>query len=325
MTAHRVSVILPARNAAHTLGAAVASVMQQSHVDEIVIAVGPSADDTERLARSLAESHSTVWVVDNPSGTTPAGLNLALSRATGDVIVRCDAHAVLPADYVATAIELLDRTGAGNVGGRQVPNADSGFAVAVAAAMRSPAGSGGAAYRSGTRARPVETVYLGVFRREALEAVGGYDERLLRNQDYELNHRLRMAGWQVWFDPRLEVAYRPRGAVGALAGQYLDYGRYKRLVMLEHPRSVRLRQLAPLALVALVVASIAVGWWTRSWWLPAGTVGSYVGGLLIAGCAADRRRGFGVAVALAVMHWSWALGFLQGPRASERRRRSATQ
>lgn len=308
--------IIPARDAEGGLPRAVASALDQQGVEglEVVVVVGPSSDRTEELARRLGDAHERVRVVDNPTGTTPAALNRGIAQSTGDVIVRLDAHAELPAGYVELAREVLVQTGAGNVGGRQVPEAGGGFAGAVAAAMRSPLGSGGAAYRSGRTARPVETVYLGVFRREALAEVGGFDERLLRNQDYELNHRLRLAGWQVWFDPRLAVTYHPRGSLRALARQYRDYGRYKRLVMSEHPSSIRVRQLVPALTVFGVVTSVVAGVIARAPAIPATVGGGYVLAVMVGGVAADRRRPLAVAVALATMHWSWAVGFLQGPR-----------
>lgn len=309
-----VSVVVPARNAETTLRQAVASALAQDVTIplEVVVAVGPSTDATEALADDLARDER-VRVVANAAGSTPAALNRAVAVSRGDVIVRLDAHAVLPHHYIATALESLSRTGAANVGGRQVPSATTGFGAAVAAAMRSPLGSGAATYRSGTVAREVETVYLGVFRRDALDAVGGFDERLLRNQDYELNHRLRKAGWQIWFEPTLAVTYRPRESLRTLARQYRDYGRYKRLVMRTHPSSIRLRQLVPLFMVGGIVLTVPIGAVVGAWWLPAVTVGGYLGLVLVGGLLADQRRAITVAAALATMHWSWAVGFLQGP------------
>lgn len=309
-----VSVVVPARNAAATLPVAVESALSQRcpWPLEVVVAVGPSEDDTRVVADRLA-ADDRVRVVDNPDGTTPAALNRAIGASHGEVVVRLDAHAVLPDGYVATAVRALDQTGAGNVGGRQVPTADAGFARAVAAAMGSLLGSGGATYRSGTRPGPVDTVYLGVFRRQALDEVGGFDEHLVRNQDYELNHRLRTAGWEVWFEPTLAVTYRPRGSLRALASQYHDYGRFKRHVVRMHPSSVRARQLAPVLMVGGVVASLGVGAVAGWWWLPALAVAGYVALLLVGGALADLSRTVPVAGALATMHWAWAIGFLRGP------------
>lgn len=307
-----VAVVIPARNAATTLATAVDSALHQQVAGtlEVVIAVGPSDDDTRGVAQRCADADPRVRVVDSPSGTTPAALNRAIAASTAPTVVRLDAHAVLPPNYVAAAVDAMDATKAANVGGRQVPVAAGGFAAAVAAAMTSPVGAGGAMYRTGKTAGPADTVYLGTFRRSALEAVGGFDERLLRNQDYELNHRLRRAGHLVWFEPSLAVRYTPRGSVGALARQYFDYGRWKRAVLRDHPSSVRLRQLAAPFLVLTLVAALVAGAWT---WIPLLVASSaYAALLLAAGLAADRRRAFTVALALVVMHLSWGLGFLLG-------------
>ncbi|MFP4634631.1 MAG: glycosyltransferase family 2 protein, partial [Nitriliruptoraceae bacterium] len=255
-----VSVIIPARNGAATLPDAVASVLAQSpSPDEVVIAVAPSTDATYAVATTLVRDHpERVRMVDNPSGRTPDALNAAIAAVRGQVLARVDTGAVLPPGYLRRAVEVLRETGAANVGGLQVPHADRGFGAAVAAAMRSPVGSGGAAYRSGARSGPVDTVYLGVFRREALEAVGGFDPAFVRNQDAELNLRLRAAGYTVWLEPELQVTYRPRGSVRGLAAQYLQYGRYRRRTAATHPRSLAPRQLAPVALVVGLAG--AVGW-----------------------------------------------------------------
>lgn len=308
-----VSVVVPVRDGAATLGAAVRSALgQRTRLElEVVIAVGPSTDRTLEVATGLREADPRVTVVANPSGTTPAALNAAIAASRGPVVVRLDAHAVLPTDYVQVAFDTLHRTGAGNVGGRQVPVGASGVQAAVAAAMRSPVGAGGAAYRTGRRAGPVDTVYLGVFRRDALEQVGGFDEDLLRNQDYELNVRLRAAGWEVWFEPGLEVAYAPRASLRSLARQYAQYGQWKRVVLRRHPTSVRLRQLAsPLLVVALtVLAGVGpLAGWTPLLGLVAAYLAVVCGGALLV----DLRRWPLVAAALITMHLAWGVGFLLG-------------
>lgn len=309
-----VSVITPARNASATLAAAVRSALEQP-VDEVIVAVAPSEDDTAQVAADLARLDSRVRVVDNPPGTTPSGLQRALERASGDVIVRVDAHSELPPGYVAQAIRTLRATGAANVGGKQVPAAEPGFGEAVAAAMRSPAGSGGATYRSGETPGPADTVYLGVYHREALEQVGGFNEAMIRNQDYELNERLRRAGYVVYFDPELEVRYRPRGTVAGLARQYVAYGRWRRVTLRLHPGSLRLRQLAaPALVVGLLFASV----WSLvalSWLPVVAVVGSYLLVVLLAAgvVGSSPASVVQIGVALVVMHISWGVGFLLGP------------
>ncbi len=316
-----VSVVVPARNAGHTLARAVAAALAQDpHPAEVVVAVGPSEDDTAEVAVALAAEHEgLVRVVDSPTGRTPDGLNIAIAAAVGQVIARVDTHAVLPPGYLATAIAALRATGAGNVGGIQRPTADEGFARAVAAAMRSPAGTGGARYRSGTVAGPVDTVYLGVFRREALEAVGGFDPTFTRNQDAELNLRLTRAGYRVWLEPAMVVAYHPRGTLSGLARQYLGYGRWRRHTARVHAGSLRARQLAAPAVVGGLVGSAIVSAVARDVRPVACAAGGYLAGVLAAGAhaAEDLRDAPATALALATMHVSWGVGFLQGPPSDE--------
>ena len=197
------------------------------------------------------------------------------------------------------------------------------FERAVATAMGSWLGAGGARYRRGGAEGPVDTVYLGVFRRDALAAAGGFDETLERNQDYELNWRLRAAGEAVWFDPGLAAGYRPRGSVAALARQYFDYGRWKRVVLRRHPASMRARQLAAPALVLALAAALGLAAWSgfageprvaaAALAVPAG----YAAALALGAARAARRDRIGavrVAVALATMHLAWGAGFLGAAR-----------
>ena len=298
-----VSVVIPARDAAETLSRALESVESQDY-ERIVDVVVAAADEI-----TAAAAHR-VKVVMNPTGSTPAGLNLAIAASRGDVIVRCDAHSKLPVSYVSRAVETLDRTGAAVVGGMQVPVGESAWERAIAAAMRSPLGAGDARYRVGGEEGPVETVYLGVFRRDVLDALGGFDESFARTQDYELNHRVVESGRSVWFDPELEVEYRPRGGLGALWGQYFAYGRAKRLFRAKHPGALRWRQLAPPLLVVVLATALVV-----SIWLPIALVipVGYAVMLLIAGLTNGSPRS---ALALATMHVAWGLGFLSASRRS---------
>jgi succinoglycan biosynthesis protein ExoA len=306
----RVTVVVPARNAADLLGEALMSALAQPDVDEVVVAAADPG--TRGVAEGFGDAR--VRVVGNASGTTPDGLNAAIEASTGQVVVRLDAHARLPEGYVATALAALRRTGAGNVGGRQVPVAESGFARCVAVAMSSPAGAGGASYRTGTTPGPADTVYLGVFRREALEAVGGFDTRFVRNQDAELNLRLRRAGFAVWFEPALAVEYRPRDRVSTLASQYLQYGRWRRLTARTHG-TIATRQLAAPALVVGLLLLGVVSFAVSSPW-PVGLAAASYGALLLLSAVLSvprLRLAPGTMIALATMHLAWGTGFLMGP------------
>ena len=307
-----VSIVIPARHAAETIGATLDAALGQIYEGrvEVIVAIPPGDDATRAAASSRG-----VRIVENPEGTAPSGLNAAIAASSGDVIVRCDAHAVLPPSYVRRAVATLQRTGAGNVGGVQRAEGETLLERAIAIAQTTPLGVGDARYRLGGPAGPVETVYLGVYPRSVLEQVGGFDERYRRNQDYELNHRIRLAGREVWFDPSLEVAYRVRSSLRTLAGQYFDYGAGKRRMLRNHPDSLRPRQVAAPLLVAALAASAAISftpWRRASIIVPAayGAVLCATGAVL----AVRRRDLAGVAVpaVLATMHLSWGAGFFRG-------------
>jgi succinoglycan biosynthesis protein ExoA len=310
-----VAVIVPARDAAATVGDALVSALgQEPPVDEVVVACDPE-DAATRTAVAASSTDPRLRVVDVPGGRTPDALNAGIAATTAEVVVRLDAHAVLPPGYVARAVAALRRTGAGNVGGRQVPAAADGQAAATAAAMASPFGAGGAAYRTGTDAGPVDTVYLGVFRRAALAAVGGFHPGMTRNQDAELNLRLTAAGFTVWFEPSMSVRYHPRDTLRGLASQYHQYGRWRRVTAGLHGGSLRARQLAAPLLVVALLASVVLALVTGWWWPTAAAFGGYALAVLAAGAAAAPRPGLAVrtASALATMHLAWGLGFLAGP------------
>ncbi len=313
MGAPDVAVVLPARDEGPTLAAVVRSVLAQEVPAglEVCVAVGPSGDDTRSVADDLAAADPRVTVVDNPAGVTPAGLNAAIRATSAPVVVRVDGHAELPAGYVTRAVETLERTGAVNVGGIQDPRGTTAFEVAVGRAMASRLGAGDARFHYGGPEGAVDTVYLGVFRRESIEAVGLFDETLVRNQDYELNYRLRQAGGTVWFDPELRVGYRPRGSVRALARQFGQYGRWKRIVLGMHPRSMRWRHLvAPTTTVVVAVGLVAGAWWPPLLVLPAGYGAAVVVGSVAVGrTPATMLR---LLVVYPTMHLSWGTGFLWG-------------
>lgn len=312
-----VSVIMPVLNEEPYLADAVQAIAAQQYDGEleIVLAVGPSSDRTGEIALELRDADPRITVVANPSGRTPDALNVAIEAAHHDVIVRVDAHSELSDGYIARAVATLQRTSADNVGGIMGARGRTHFEVAVATAMTSPLGVGAASFHTGGSEGPADTVYLGVFRRSALERVGGYDPRFTRAQDWEMNLRIRQSGGTVWFDPELVVTYRPRPSVRRLARQYFEYGAWRRQVMRTHPETVSttsaLRYFAPPAAVvgSLVGAAAGLGGWSWGWLLPAG----YAAIEVTAVAALARRAGRSAVwlpVVLPTMHWAWGIGFL---------------
>jgi succinoglycan biosynthesis protein ExoA len=320
-----VSILMPVLNEERHLRSAVAHVLAQEYPGqlELLIALGPSKDRTDEVAAEIALTDDRVRTIVNPTGATGAGLNLGVAAAAHDVVVRVDGHALLPRDYVRVAVETLVRTGADNVGGLMAAEGVTDFQRAVATAMTSRLGVGQARFHVGGAEGPVDTVYLGVFRRSALERVGGYDESFLRAQDWELNHRIRSTGGTVWFTPDLHVTYRPRSTVRALAKQYRNYGRWRRVVMSRHQGTANLRYLAPPVAVLAVSAGTVTGIAGAVTGVPALLVGfvvpaGYVAGVVLGSVVTGRdlptRAKLWLPVVFATMHGSWGTGFLLSPR-----------
>ncbi len=330
MSAPGVSVIMPVLNEESHLAASVQGVLAQEYPGEleIVLSVGPSKDRTHEIAEQLAQADPRITVVDNPSGTTPDALNIAIAASRFDIIVRVDAHGELTPGYIATAVDLLERTGAANVGGLMDAEGRTRFEQAVAVAYNSRLGLGGGSFHlEDSEEGPAETVFLGAFRRQALEAVGGYDPTLLRAQDWDLNYRLRKAGEVVYFSPRLRVTYRPRSTVKALAKQFYKTGAWRREVMRRNPDTKSLRYLAPpLAVVGIGAGTVlgVAGLLSGRRSLLAGFAAPLgYAGVITAGSATLRRPiepavRTRLPLVLAVMHMAWGTGFLVGLRPSQR-------
>ncbi|GES32170.1 glycosyltransferase family 2 protein [Streptomyces angustmyceticus] len=318
-----VSVIMPVLNEERHLRNAVRHILEQEYAGEmeVVIALGPSADRTDEIAAELVAEDARVHTVPNPTGRTPAALNAAIKASRHPIVVRVDGHGMLSPNYIATAVRLLEETGAANVGGIMHAEGENAWEDAVAAAMTSRIGVGNAAFHTGGQAGPAETVYLGVFRREALEQQGGYNEEFIRAQDWELNFRIREAGGQIWFSPELRVQYRPRPSVKALAKQYKDYGKWRHVVARYHAGSINLRYLAPPTAVCAIAAGLVVGAAVTPWGLvvPAGYLAAIAAGSVPAGKGLSLKARAQIPLALATMHMAWGAGFLTSPRSLARR------
>ncbi|SHJ15055.1 Glycosyltransferase like family 2 [Tessaracoccus bendigoensis DSM 12906] len=318
-----VSVVMPVRNEERHLRAAVQRVLDQHYPGdlELILAVGPSEDRTRQIADEAAALDPRVIVLDNPTGYTPAGLNIAIAAARHPIVVRVDGHGELSPDYIATAVDLIEATGAANVGGLMDARGSSPLSEAVAAAYNSRLGLGGGGFHlAETPAGPADTVFLGVFRKEALREIGGFDETLHRAQDWELNYRLRNAGHTVYFSPELRVVYRPRDSYRALVRQFFTTGQWRREVARRHPDTVSLRYLAPPAAVAGMSVGIVgglLGLILRNRFLTALFVAPllYLAFLAAAtvsipGLSAGAR--LRLPLVLAIMHIAWGAGFIRG-------------
>jgi glycosyltransferase involved in cell wall biosynthesis len=310
-----VSVVLPILNEERFLADAITAILAQKYGGEleVILALGPSKDRTNEIALSLSTQDSRVVLVENPTGRTAAGLNAAIAKARFEIICRIDGHAEISKSYIADAVEIMQSKSAVNVGGVMAAVGKTPFENAVARAMRSPIGVGGARFHIGGQAGPADTVYLGVFKKSALNAAGGYDERFIRAQDWELNFRLREGGGLIWFDPRLEVVYRPRPNLKTLARQYFEYGRWRRAVTRQHKGTVNYRYLAPPIATLVIAASLITGLALHPlFFIPALT---YASAILMSSLVIGKNwlERIALPAVLTTMHISWGIGFLTSP------------
>jgi glycosyltransferase involved in cell wall biosynthesis len=311
-----VSVILPVLNEEAHLAEAITSILSQKYLGliEVILAVGPSHDRTHEIASRLSEADPRIVIVENPTGRTAAGLNLALALSKSPVVIRVDGHAHIPDNYISLVVEILNETGAVNVGGVMAAVGITSFERAVAGAMRSPLGVGASRFHTGGQAGSVDTVYLGAFRREALVAIGGFDERFTRAQDWELNYRLRENGGLIYFDPRLHVTYRPRPSLKALAKQYFEYGRWRRVVSRRHTGTINLRYLAPPFAVVGFFSSLVLGaFLSPLLFIPAAIYLIFVG-LASISISSNLLEYFLLLAVIPTMHFAWGIGFITSPK-----------
>ncbi|WP_137845107.1 glycosyltransferase family 2 protein [Microbacterium sp. 2FI] len=319
---------MPVLNERAYLRRAVETVLAQD-VDgpsELILALAPSTDGTTELAREIAADEPRIALVDNPDADIPIGLNLAIAAGRYPTIVRVDAHSELESGYTQRALATLERVGAANVGGVMRADGRTPFQRAVARAYNSPVGLGGGAYHGGTQEGEAESAYLGVMRRAVLDEVGLFDESIRRGEDWELNLRIRRAGYTVWFDPTLSVTYWPRESWTRLVRQFAATGRWRGELVRRFGRGNSLRFFAPPLLVLAIAFAIVVGVLQATgvvtgWWAVAASVvylPVVVYGILILVMALGPAGGRGwrdklwTAAVLPTMHLSWGWGFLIG-------------
>jgi succinoglycan biosynthesis protein ExoA len=321
-----VTVVMPVLNEERHLEAAVRRVLGQDYPGEleVIIAIGPSRDSTHQIAEALVAADPRIRVVDNPAAKTPVAMNLGIAAATYDIVVRVDGHGELTDGYIKRAVELLEETGAANVGGVMDAQGETPFEEAVAVAYTTKLGLGGSTFHMAeSPAGETETVFLGVFRKEALLAVGGFDESMHRAQDWELNYRLRQAGRRIWFSPDLQVTYRPRASLRALTKQMYETGKWRREVVRRYPETANVRYLAPPVAVAVIAAGTAlgllgVGLHSRILRLGLAAPVSYASVIVIGSAVTSRTMSdaarLRLPLVLATTHLAWGAGFLVGLR-----------
>jgi succinoglycan biosynthesis protein ExoA len=322
-----VTVIVPCRNEVRHIRAFLDSVIRQDTpgIDlEIVVADGMSSDGTREILEEYEREHPALRVIDNPKEIVSTGLNAAIRRARGEIIMRMDAHTEYAPDYIRTCVQVMRETNAENVGGPALTRAEGYVAQAIARGFHSKFVSGGAKFHDARYEGPVDTVTYGCWRKSTLLRVGLFDEQLYRSQDSELNLRIRHSGGRIWQSPRIISWYWPRATLGALFGQYFQYGFWKVVVMRKHRKLMSWRKLAPpaslltgIALLLGILCAWSVGsaWWTSEFLkISISLAALYFVVSLGAAFLASRPGGSRFFVVLplvfATYHLSYALGFL---------------
>jgi succinoglycan biosynthesis protein ExoA len=310
-----VTVVVPARNEEKFLGACLDSILAQDHEAlQVIVVDGDSTDRTAQIVRDYAASDRRVELLSNPERIIPISLNLALQAARSRWLVRVDAHATIPGNYVSLALQHLRSGRWVAVGGRKDGVGVTPAGRAIAAVMGSRFGVGNSTYHYGTQPQTVEHIPFGAYDVEVARAMGGWDPRLRVNQDFEFDYRLRAAGHELLFDPRMTIDWYCRQTVGDLFRQYERYGRGKVTVALMHPRSMRVRHLVAPTLVAALAAAAAAA--PRRPALAVALAAPYA--VVLAGASAkvagevdEQARRF-VAPAFLAMHVGWGIGFWRG-------------
>jgi glycosyltransferase involved in cell wall biosynthesis len=320
-----VSIVIPCRNEEAYIARCLDSILASDYPRgrlEILVADGQSNDGTRPVLVRYAAQCPAIVLLDNPGGTTPAGLNVAIRAASGAIVIRMDAHVLYPPDYIPRLVAGLQESGADNVGGvlETVPTDDTPTARAIAVGLAHRFGVGNSYFRTGTRERrEVDTVPFGCYRRDIFDRIGMFDEELIRNQDDEFNFRLIARGGRVLLLPEVSCRYFARGSFRQLARMYYQYGYFKPLVARKVGRVMTVRQLIPALLVGCLSSSAALALWIpAARYLFALVAGSY--GLLVILFAAGAARSHGLRCAAAltvvfpVLHFSYGSGFLRGIR-----------
>jgi succinoglycan biosynthesis protein ExoA len=318
-----VSIIIPCYNEATTIHYLLEAIAHQSYPCarlEVIIADGLSTDKTRDEIGKFQREYPdlSLVVVDNHKKIIPAALNTAISVAKGSIFLRLDAHSIPQSDYVERSVNDLELGLGDNVGGvwEMRPGSSGWISQVIAAVAAHPLGVGDAQYRFTNRAASVDTVPFGAFKRELVARIGGFDESLQVNEDYEFNARIRQAGGSIWLDPSIRSTYFTRPSLGALAKQYWRYGYWKVRMLRRYPGTIRWRQaLPPLFVSSLVMLGLLSIWFVIARYLLLAEIVAYLAVLgLVAGQIAIRQKKLaflpGVPLAIATMHFSWASGFL---------------
>jgi glycosyltransferase involved in cell wall biosynthesis len=312
-----VSVVLPVRREGPGFAATLTRILQQDYpaIVDVLVVDGMSDDQTREVVRGLSARDARIRLLDNPGLIVPTAMNVGIRAATGAIIVRVDGHTRIDPDYVGRCVAALGASLASCAGGRMDPVGDTFIGRAVAAATSGPFGVGNSHFHYSDIPRFTDSVYLGAWPRETLLRAGGFDEEMVRDQDDELNYRLRKLGGTVWLDPSIRSEYTPRGSLLKLWSQYREYGLWKVRVFQKHPAMMRWRHFVPVAFVMAAVAGLGLAVtvpWGR--WLLAAGAALYLSAAAVAALATPTgvTERLVMPIVFLTIHTAYGTGFLAG-------------
>lgn len=310
------TVVVPIRNEARSIDTTLSDVVAQTYENlEILIVDGESDDGTQEILERWVAADDRIRVLTNPRRTAASALNIGLAEAAGQWLIRVDGHVRIPPDYVEVLVEHLASGRWGGVGGRKDAVGSGPAAEAISAVLGSPWGVGGSRYHYAQEPVEVDHVPFGAYPVDLARELGGWDQRLVANQDFEFDARVREEGLRLLVDPAVSTDWHCRERIADFGRQYLRYGRGKADVARLHPKTFRIRHAAPPALVAGLLIGVVVVPWSK---VPLVVlVTSYGLVVTVASAAVSRsvRSGAGrirVPAVLVTMHMAWGAGFWTG-------------
>ena len=318
-----VSVVIPMRNEAAYIKDCLQSLLKNNYpaeLMEILVVDGVSSDQSREIVTELIKTNKNIRLLSNPERITPTALNVGIGESKGDVVVRLDVHAIYPVDYISRCVDDLFKYGADNVGGLWdiQPGADTYVAKAIALAQAHPVGVGNVAYRIGTKGiKWVDTVPYGCYKKDVFKRIGGFDPDLIRNQDDELNARLRKAGGKILLDPSIQCTYFARPTLMQIGRMFYQYGYFKPLAAYKIGKAYTIRQLVPPAFVAMVILLATGALFSNIiFYFFLALLFTYFIAISFAALSAVLRAGIRVVlwlpVVFSVMHFAYGIGSLRG-------------
>ncbi len=312
-----VSVIVPMYNEENYIEYCLDSLINQTYPTdrmEVIVVDGMSSDRSREIVKIYQNNHSNVKLIDNPKRIVPVAMNIGIKNAQGEILIWMSAHSQFKNDFISRCVSLLQKTGAANVGGVLEAVGTNYLGKAIAIAATNPFGVGDALYRFSDKKRWVDTVFPGAWYKKTIEEVGGFNEDMVVNQDYELNYRLRKAGGKILLSPDIRCRYFVRSSLYSLMKQYFRYGFWRVKTLVLHPDSLRWRQIAaPLFVLGLIISALLI---------PVSTTAAFIIPLLYfifnvsASIFAAVQKGLHylpvLPVIFLIIHLSWGTGFWGG-------------